>query len=336
MDIEPGETIDRSPAPAKEAPTPSVAGVSVTTVSYGVFVNPQVQSETEELELVDDPNQISLFDDAYVDLAGDSFGQRSEEINELGTSSEVSESPEMKVSEAAASSENMNNEAGVSANIESSLSIEVVGESRQEGLAKDIDLAVDADKMHPSFDHAISVEDEVLNLSEISQIANSLTLEEEVLELSSERESQEIPQGNRDFNPGADSADGLEDVELKKDLAQIPDKMAFKIGEVADLLGVKQYVLRYWETEFEALKPKKSAHNQRMYSRKDVETGFLIKKLLYRDRFSIEGARKALKTLKKKVKEDKNWDTVVQRYDGARGQIQNLIDEIQRVRRLFS
>lgn len=89
---------------------------------------------------------------------------------------------------------------------------------------------------------------------------------------------------------------------LKKALNEIPDKMAFKIGEVADILDIKTYVLRYWETEFEALKPKKSSHNQRMYTRKDVETALFIKKLLYRDRFSIEGARKALKKVKTEVK----------------------------------
>ncbi len=98
------------------------------------------------------------------------------------------------------------------------------------------------------------------------------------------------------------------DEELKKSLSQIPDKMAFKIGDVADLLGIKPYVLRYWETEFDALKPKKSNQNQRMYSRKDVETAFFIKKLLYRDRFSIEGARKALRKLKSEAKKEK--DTV--------------------------
>lgn len=92
------------------------------------------------------------------------------------------------------------------------------------------------------------------------------------------------------------------DEALKKELSQIPDKMAFKIGEVADLLGIKTYVLRYWETEFDALKPKKSNHNQRMYSRKDVETALFIKKLLYRDRFSIEGARKALRKTKTEAK----------------------------------
>lgn len=98
---------------------------------------------------------------------------------------------------------------------------------------------------------------------------------------------------------------------LKKDLSAIPDKMAFKIGEVADILGIKTYVLRYWETEFEALKPKKSNHNQRMYTRKDVETALFIKKLLYRDRFSIEGARKALRKVKTEVKIEVKKDKAI-------------------------
>jgi DNA-binding transcriptional MerR regulator len=101
------------------------------------------------------------------------------------------------------------------------------------------------------------------------------------------------------------------DEALKKSLNAIPDKMAFKIGEVAELLDIKTYVLRYWETEFEALKPKKSSHNQRMYTRKDVETALFIKKLLYRDRFSIEGARKALKKVKTEVKTEVKKDKAI-------------------------
>jgi len=101
------------------------------------------------------------------------------------------------------------------------------------------------------------------------------------------------------------------DEALKKDLNAIPDKMAFKIGEVADILGIKTYVLRYWETEFDALKPKKSNQNQRMYSRKDVETALFIKKLLYRDRFSIEGARKALRKVKTEVKIEVKKDKAI-------------------------
>ncbi len=76
---------------------------------------------------------------------------------------------------------------------------------------------------------------------------------------------------------------------------EIPEKLFFKIGEVASLLDVKTHVLRYWETEFKALQPVKSRTNQRLYRRKDVETALLIKDLLYRQGFTIAGARKKLR-----------------------------------------
>jgi DNA-binding transcriptional MerR regulator len=75
----------------------------------------------------------------------------------------------------------------------------------------------------------------------------------------------------------------------------IPDKLYFKIGEVSQLVGVEPYVLRYWESEFPGLSPRKSNTGQRMFRRKDVEMLLNIKQLLYEKKFTIEGARKALK-----------------------------------------
>ena len=75
---------------------------------------------------------------------------------------------------------------------------------------------------------------------------------------------------------------------------EIPDKLYFRIGEVSRLAGVKAYVLRYWESEFPSIAPKKSGTGHRLYRRKDVETILEIKRLLYDKRFTIEGARKAL------------------------------------------
>lgn len=72
---------------------------------------------------------------------------------------------------------------------------------------------------------------------------------------------------------------------------EIPNKLYFRIGDVGRLTGIKAYVLRYWETEFPMLKPKKSGTNQRLYRRKDVEMVLEIKRLLYDQRFTIEGAR---------------------------------------------
>ncbi len=77
---------------------------------------------------------------------------------------------------------------------------------------------------------------------------------------------------------------------------EIPDKLYFRIGEVARLAGIKPYVLRFWETEFPSLGPKKSGTGHRLYRRKEVEMVLEIKRLLYEKRFTIEGARKFLET----------------------------------------
>lgn len=90
---------------------------------------------------------------------------------------------------------------------------------------------------------------------------------------------------------------------MKEALAlTIPNKLYFRIGEVADLLDVKPYVLRYWETEFPDIKPSKSKSGQRLYKRRDVEMLVRIKDLLYRDRFTINGARKKLKDLMRELR----------------------------------
>lgn len=78
-------------------------------------------------------------------------------------------------------------------------------------------------------------------------------------------------------------------------LPELPDKLYFKIGEVAKIVGVKPYVLRYWETEFSILRPGKSRSRHRLYRRRDVETLLEIRRLLYDERFTIEGAKKHLK-----------------------------------------
>jgi len=76
----------------------------------------------------------------------------------------------------------------------------------------------------------------------------------------------------------------------------IPDKLFFKIGEVCDLVGVQAHVLRYWETEFPMLSPQKNASGQRSYRKKDVEIAIRIKQLLYKEMFTIAGARKKLQS----------------------------------------
>jgi DNA-binding transcriptional MerR regulator len=83
----------------------------------------------------------------------------------------------------------------------------------------------------------------------------------------------------------------------------IPDKLYFRIGEVAGLCRLPAYVLRFWETEFPQLKPIKSSTGQRMYRKRDVESVVRIKKLLYEDGFTIAGARVQLR---EEIKSDRS------------------------------
>lgn len=86
----------------------------------------------------------------------------------------------------------------------------------------------------------------------------------------------------------------MTDAAARAGTPEIPDKLYFKIGEVSEILGVEPYVLRYWETEFSQLTPKKSGTGHRLYRRKDVELLLRIKHLLYEKKFTIEGARQSL------------------------------------------
>jgi DNA-binding transcriptional MerR regulator len=74
----------------------------------------------------------------------------------------------------------------------------------------------------------------------------------------------------------------------------IPNKLFFKIGEVCEITDTQPYVLRYWESEFQALAPAKNSSGQRIYRRRDIETVLRIKQLLYQEGFTIAGAKKRL------------------------------------------
>ena len=131
----------------------------------------------------------------------------------------------------------------------------------------------------------------------------------------------------------------LVDEQLLTEIQSIPDRFGFKIGDVADLLGIKQYILRYWEQEFEILKPKKASNNQRLYTKKDVENAFLIKKLLYRDRFSIEGARQAMRDVKFALKKEKNYSSAVHKLEEKNSdlmnQVQTFVRDVRKIKQLF-
>ena len=88
----------------------------------------------------------------------------------------------------------------------------------------------------------------------------------------------------------------------EQETPKIPNRLFFRIGDVSELSGVEPYVLRFWEGEFPTLSPKKTSSGQRQYRRKDVETILEIKRLLYDERYTIAGARKALRGKRKRKK----------------------------------
>ena len=115
--------------------------------------------------------------------------------------------------------------------------------------------------------------------------------------------------------------------------SSLPDKIYFKIGEVSEIVGVEPYVLRYWETEFEVLKPSKAPSRHRLYKKRDVQLLLDIKRLLYTEGFTIEGARKKLKESKKEEKDQLKLPLSEQRYRNALVKIKR---ELQSLRKLLS
>lgn len=77
--------------------------------------------------------------------------------------------------------------------------------------------------------------------------------------------------------------------------SELPVKLYYRIGEVAEVVGVEPHVLRYWESEFRTIRPQKSPKGQRVYSRKDLEKLLRVKELLYREGYTIAGAKKRLR-----------------------------------------
>ncbi|GJL79956.1 MAG: MerR family transcriptional regulator [Nitrospinaceae bacterium] len=107
----------------------------------------------------------------------------------------------------------------------------------------------------------------------------------------------------------------------------IPDKLFLKIGEVAEIAAVEQHVLRYWEDEFDMLKPDKNRSGQRLYQKKDVELVLEIKRLLYGEKFTIAGAKMKLKQYKKKGSPEEMADDQ-QKFLALKGQIKGDLEAI--------
>jgi DNA-binding transcriptional MerR regulator len=114
---------------------------------------------------------------------------------------------------------------------------------------------------------------------------------------------------------------------------RLPEKIYFKIGEVSEIVGVEPYVLRYWETEFDLLKPSKAPSKHRLYKKRDVELLLDIKRLLYTEGFTIEGARKKLKESKKEEKNQLKLPIAEQKYKTA---LVKLKKDLESLRRLLS
>ncbi|MGH7846540.1 MAG: MerR family transcriptional regulator [Candidatus Binatia bacterium] len=112
---------------------------------------------------------------------------------------------------------------------------------------------------------------------------------------------------------------------------RLPDKLYFKIGEVSRILQVKPYVLRYWETEFEVLKPGKAPSRHRLYKRKDVELLLEIKRLLYAEGFTIEGARKKLRQNRKEERQQLRLPLSDSKYKNALMKIKKDLESLHKI-----
>jgi DNA-binding transcriptional MerR regulator len=113
----------------------------------------------------------------------------------------------------------------------------------------------------------------------------------------------------------------------------VPDKLAYRIGEVAEIVGVEPHVLRYWETEFR-IRPQRSSSGQRMYRRKDLAKLLRIKKLLHEEGYTIAGARKALSepgAAEEKPVDDSRVREALDRIEQARSHLRQVRERLARL-----
>ncbi|MFO7555151.1 MAG: MerR family transcriptional regulator [Desulfobacterales bacterium] len=106
---------------------------------------------------------------------------------------------------------------------------------------------------------------------------------------------------------------------------ELPDKLYFKVGEVSSIVGVPAYVLRFWESEFKKINPKRTPSGQRLYRKRDVELILWIKHLLYEKKFTIEGAKQHLKSMSSEKTEKLSTDI-----------LEEISIELQKIRDLLA
>ena len=111
----------------------------------------------------------------------------------------------------------------------------------------------------------------------------------------------------------------------------IPDKAYFRIGEVSSILGVEPYVVRYWESEFKSVRPVRTSSDQRLYRRKDLEQLLLIRDLLYRENFTIRGAKKQLSRLGRDHSPEETPVADAEGYRRLLGQIKISLEQIRNI-----
>jgi len=119
---------------------------------------------------------------------------------------------------------------------------------------------------------------------------------------------------------------------IEKINTPIPEKLYYKIGEVSDITGVEPYVLRYWESEFDIIKPPRTRSKQRLYRKKDLELILEIKKLLYEEQFTIAGAKKRLG--KSSFKEDRKPQAERSK-KGLTDLLEGIKDELQTIKEIL-
>ena len=107
----------------------------------------------------------------------------------------------------------------------------------------------------------------------------------------------------------------------------IPNKMFFRIGEVSEIVDVETHVIRYWESEFPQIAPRKGRGQQRLFSREDVQNILRIKRLLYEEGYTIDGARKALQRNEDSLLDRKDIDTI----KGELREIRAVLKKVSRI-----
>ena len=124
----------------------------------------------------------------------------------------------------------------------------------------------------------------------------------------------------------------LYDSLILEELEKIPNQLHFRIGDVSQLMNLKQYILRYWELEFKNMKPRKAKNQHRCYTRRDVEKLFIIRKLLHRDRVSLRKANKLFPILQKQIYNYQKKKNLLQKWGLLKQKSDDLLLKIDRFR----